>query len=156
MGSVFFEVDFGCGSPALVERTVDMDPSCRVPDIRVVHRSHTWEADVGLTSRSFGWHSSSVLTSALSSSPLRNVLPGAPVGLGESPKSRSRRRRFSDCRHLRLAPSELRTAGWSALGWPVHTNSTNYCTTYFIGPDCALLTRSPIPFCQRSRAPERE
>ena len=37
MGFVLFEFDLGCGSPALVERTVGVDPSRRVPDSRLVH-----------------------------------------------------------------------------------------------------------------------
>ncbi len=41
--------------------------------------------------------------------PLRNILPGASAGLGEPPKSRSRRRRLSDGGHLRLAPKKLQT-----------------------------------------------
>ena len=110
---LFFSKSISVAAPPhWLNELVAVDPSRRVLDSRlVVHRTHSWEADDGLTSRPFGWEPSSVLASAFSSAPLRFILPGASAGLGEPSKSRSRGRSLRDCGHLRLAPNKLRTAG---------------------------------------------
>ena len=135
MGSLFFEVGFGCGSPPLVERAVGVDPSRRVPDSRLVHRTHTREASDGLTSGPFRWESCWVLASAFSSGPLRLILPGSAARLGEPPKSRSRRRSLWHCGHLRLAPNQLRTAG------ALRSTPTNDWNAQCVSSDFALLTQ---------------
>jgi hypothetical protein len=96
--------------PHRLKRAVGVDPSRRVFDSRLVHWTHSREADDGLTSCPFRWESSSVLASVFSSAPLRFILPGASAGLGEPPQSRSRGHSLSDCGHLQLVPDWLRTA----------------------------------------------